>query len=334
MGLNRTRAFLAGAIIGAGCVVASASNAMAQTSSELERGRNLFGQALSMEVAGDWAGALARLESVARIKMTPQVRFHLARCKEQLGRLTEALGDYRLAEYEATKLNLPELSEMTRARQDLESRVPKIEVSLSPNLRNSTVELDGIALGVLGSGQRIPLNPGTHQLVVHTPDGQSFVKLVSVAEGSVESVQLEEPPGFVQRSSRATAPQPPRDTIEPGPSARSPAWAWIAGGVGAAGLVSASVLWYVREKAIDDLNNGCQNNVCPTNLRSTQTRGEQASIAAPLALGVGVLGLAIATYGFVAAPKKTSTNAGSYAKLRFNVGCDSRFAGVNVAGAF
>jgi len=137
------RCVLAFVFVGA---TATSVPALAQTAAELARGRDLFWQALSLEVAGDWAGALARIQQAAQIKTTPQVRFHLARCKEQLGRLTEALGDYRLSEYEAVRVNAAELNEIKNGRQTLEKRVPKLVVTVSPALIDATVELDAIVV--------------------------------------------------------------------------------------------------------------------------------------------------------------------------------------------
>ncbi len=319
--------------------IVSANDVAAQTTVELERGRNLFRQSLSMEVAGDWAGALSRLEQVSRIKMTPQVRFHLARCKEHLGRLTEALGDYRLAEYEASQINASELGEIRQARQGLEIRVPKLVVTLNDELAEATVELDGIALGDSRLGKEIPVDPGEHQLVVRTPDGQSFVKRVRVGETATEVVQIDAPPGFVFVPSRTRRTSPPgmqSPGFDASAEGHTPNWAWFAGGVGVAGVISASVLWYVREKAISDLNNGCgANNICPTSLKPTQTRGEDVSVVAPIALGVGLVGLGIAAYGILAPEHRDiATDSKSFSKVSVKLGCDTHFAGVNVAGAF
>ena len=323
------------------CLVAglvTASNAAAQSSTELERGRTLFRQALSMEVAGDWTGALARLENVSRIKMTPQVRFHQARCKEHLGRLTEALGDYRLAEYEAIQSKAAELAEIREARQDLEIRVPKIVIRLNQELANSSVEFDGIAIGDSRLGKEIPVDPGEHQLLVRTPDGQSFVKRLRIAETTIERVSIDPPVGFVPMRSAAGRPSTGdgRHYADSTSTTHTAPWAWVAGGVGVVGVVGASVFWYMRERAIDDLNNGCDSkNVCPTSLKSTQSRGEQASVAAPIALSIGLLGLGIATYGFLAPEHRSIvTGAPSSSRVRLKIACDTRFAGVNVAGSF
>ena len=311
----------------------------AQSAAELERGRDLFWQALSLEVAGDWAGALSKLQQVAQVKITPQVRFHLARCKEQLGRLTEALGDYRLAEYEASKSNAVELGEIRQARQILERRVPRLVVDVSQGLRDATVELDGIALGDSRLGKATPTNPGDHLLVVRMPDGQSFVKRVTVAEASTAKVKLTAPPGFVYMPTRIRPAKvaPQRPSSQESGTRRVPDWAYVAGGIGAAGLVSASIFWYVRAKAIDELNTGCSaQNVCPSKLRNTQSRGEVASIAAPIALGIGVLGLGTAAYGIFLWPKQSQpqTDSGVSNRMRLIIDGDSQFAGVRVLGAF
>ncbi len=313
---------------------AAAAPARAQTTADLERGRDLFWQALSLEVAGDWAGALSRLQQVAQIKMTPQVRFHLARCKEQLGRLTEALGDYRLAEYEATKVNAAELNDMKAGRQSLEKRVPKLVVTVSPGLVDATVELDAIALGSIRLGKPTPIDPGEHMLLVRLPDGQSFVKRITVAEAITTKVKLTAPPGFVYQPTQTKPVKvPPNAVAQKSPGASAPAWAWVAGGVGAAGLVSASILWYVRARAIDDLDAQCNSGGnCPASLRDKQNQGEVVSIAAPIAFGVGILGLGTAAYGFLKKPSPEVDPRSPRVGVAFQA--DQRFAGIRITGAF
>src|SRR5687768_5820481 len=68
----------------------------------LVRAREVFRQGLALESARDWASALAKFREVAAVRSTAQVRFHIARCQEQLGQLNEALGAYELAMSEAT----------------------------------------------------------------------------------------------------------------------------------------------------------------------------------------------------------------------------------------
>lgn len=334
------RRMLAFVFVGA---IVTPGPALAQTAAELARGRDLFWQALSLEVAGDWAGALARIQQAAQIKTTPQVRFHLARCKEQLGRLTEALGDYRLSEYEAVRVNAAELNEIKNGRQSLEKRVPKLVVTVSPALIDATVELDAIALGNIRLGKPTPVDPGDHMLLVRMPDGQSFVKRIAVAEASTTKVELTPPAGFTysptQRKPESTlksrAQVVPAEAAEQQNASDVPSWAWIAGGVGAAGLVSAPILWYVRQRALDDLKKHCDGatwNCNNPNLRGTQARGKWASIAAPVALGVGVIGLSVAAYGIFRRP--ASEDKSESPGVGFDFQADHQFTGVRLSGTF
>ncbi|MGC4070301.1 MAG: CDC27 family protein [Polyangiaceae bacterium] len=139
------------------CVSARAA---AQSSEELDRARGLFQEALSLEVAGDYRTALAKLQQVSKVRLTPQVRYHLARCKEYLGRLTEALGDYRVAATEARTLGLPEIEEFERARSALEAKIPKILLHISGASGKTAVELDGVRLGPSVLGSPIAVDPG------------------------------------------------------------------------------------------------------------------------------------------------------------------------------
>src|SRR4051794_28288288 len=84
-----------------GSLCAAPDTAQAQAPSSdgdgLKRAREQFAQALALQTGGDWAGALALLKEVAAVRRTPQVRFNIALCEEQLGLLVAALGDYELA---------------------------------------------------------------------------------------------------------------------------------------------------------------------------------------------------------------------------------------------
>ena len=75
-------------------VAGFARPAAAQSQDDLEKARNLFREGLSLEAAGNWNSALAKFREVGKVKLSPQVRFHTARCNEQLGHLNTALGPF------------------------------------------------------------------------------------------------------------------------------------------------------------------------------------------------------------------------------------------------
>ena len=94
----RFRASLLGSLvlsIGLLCSAPASSQepAAGEDKEAVKLAREQFAQALSLQTAGDWAGALTLLKEVAAIKPTPQVRFNIALCEEKLGRLVAALGE-------------------------------------------------------------------------------------------------------------------------------------------------------------------------------------------------------------------------------------------------
>ena len=113
--------------------------ALAQDADELKRARAQFQQATELEQAGNWAAALQRFREVGQVRMTPQVRFHIAVCEENLGRLVTALGGYELALAEAAPLPRTMTSFGIRAR----SR--PIDCSTSPRKSGPTASASASA---------------------------------------------------------------------------------------------------------------------------------------------------------------------------------------------
>ncbi len=319
--------------------------AFAQTPAELAKARTLYKQGLSLEAAGDWGGALAKFEEVGRVKLTPQVRFHIARCKENLGRLTEALGDYRLAEYEAQQQDAKELGEITKAREGLEARIPKLVLARGAGAEAARIELDGVDVGEPQVGKEIPVNPGPHKIIVKLSGNRQFEETVTVAEGETKNVELVPPPELL--AGGATTPpdeggsgddvKPPPDVSveKSGPGALP----WIIGGVGIVSLGAAGFFAYKRSEAESDLEDVCRGEFCPRSKESLQEDGERYALFTNIAAGVGIAAVGTAVVLLIAGGGSSSPKQESVAKrglisdVRVDVGTGS-FRGVNVVGRF
>ena len=75
-------------------VTSGVARAAEPTSAEVSKARENFRRGLALEAAGDWTGALEVFKSVALVKSTPQVRFHIAQCEEKTGDYVGASGSY------------------------------------------------------------------------------------------------------------------------------------------------------------------------------------------------------------------------------------------------
>lgn len=301
---------------------------------DLAQGRKLYSQGLTQEAAGDWAGALSSFEEVAKVKMTPQVRFHIARCKEQLGRWNEALGGYRLAEYEAD--GSEEIAgEIAKARTELEAKIPKLVIERGRGADTIKVELDNVVLGDTQIGAEIAVDPGKHVVVGIVGGGRKFRRQVSVEPGKTERVVLnvpedlsgEEPTGAgspVVTSGEA----PERD--EKKKNGGSDAAPFILGGVGLASLIGAGIFYKLRNDAEQELDSGCIAKTCPDTLEDTQSRGQTYAALSGVMLGIGIVGIGAGTLLFVSRSGSSETAA----RYRPAVGLGPRGGGVSFAGSF
>ncbi|MEZ4221205.1 MAG: hypothetical protein R3B13_09755 [Polyangiaceae bacterium] len=281
----------------------AAKSASAQTEEELARARQQYGQGVTQEAAGDWAGALNTFQQVSRIKMTPQVRFHIARCKENLGRLNEALGGYRLAEYEAERAEKKDaelIAEIQKSREALEARIPKIIIQRGEGAAAIKIELDGVALGSAKVGREVSVDPGPHAVVGITSKGKRFEQTVEVAEGQTESVTLDVPealrdgPSGPETDGQAsTGGAVTSDDLQQ--ASKSSAFPWVVTGLGVASLAASGVFFALRSQAESELEDGCLGTVCPDTLESTEQRGKTYALLSGVTLGVGIVGVGVGT---------------------------------------
>ena len=318
---------------------------LAQTDADVVRARKLYSQGVTQEAAGDWAGALATFEDVARLKLTPQVRFHIARCKEHLGRLNEALGGYRMAEYEASGGGAKEHElelEAKKAREDLEARIPKLKIVRGKDADSIKIELDGVALGDAQVGQEIAVDPGPHVITGIVASGKRFKKEVRVSERGSTELTLDVPADLAPNEPVSTEPHPaPTSSTSGGTEPMPPeperpvahggsAAPWIVGGLGVASLVAGAIFYKLRADAAHDLDNQCLGRTCPDTLRSTQSRGETYNALSGVGFALGVAGIGAATLMFLG--QSSSSPAEPSAASSFRI--DHRGLGVRVGGRF
>ncbi len=330
------------ALATSGVVTTWVPTAHAQSVQELAKARAEYKEGLSLEAAGNWAGALSKFQDVARIKTTPQVRFHVARCKENLGRLNEALGEYRLAEYEAqqAKPQPKELPEITKAREQLEARVPKVVIERGEGAKSAKIEIDGVALGEAQVGKEFAVDPGPHKITAKVDRGE-WEQNIEVAEGETKSVELVAPADLKKPDSSGTSDpddveKPPDDTGPVQDEKKGPgALPWIVGGIGVVGLAAGGYFFLQRNKAEDDLKGVCRNDVCPASKQSLQDDGKRYALLTNISLGVGIVGIGTAIVLFATSGKKAEKKPGTAARsLHLIPTASSRNTGVNLVGSF
>jgi hypothetical protein len=323
-----------------------ASEAQAEpTKQELARAREDFRKGLELEAANDWAGALSTFESVAQVTMTPQVRFHIARCQHRLGKLLEALGGYRWAAHEASldpkSATDPKLAELIREAnagvEEIEAKIPKLTIVRGTGAQAASVKLDGVALGEASVGKEMQVNPGGHTIDYALPDGRSAQKVVTLQEGDTQTVELvfAEPEKPASTASAPPPPAPPDVTQQP----KSNVVPWVVLGAGGVSLAASGIFYMLRAGAISDHDKQCVNNVCPSSLKDTGDKGKTYTTLGNVTFGVGIVGVGLGavlllTGGSDAGGAKPAAESASKPRMTVLIGGDHHGAEANLVGTF
>ncbi len=286
----------------------SAPRAMAQTNDELTAARQTFIEGKELEKKGKWTEALEKFQKVAAVKMTPQVRFHVALCEENLGKLVSAARGFELAAEEAKLAgsSAAEVAQNAPVRAAaLKKRLASLQLTIKGKLFTSKIFIDDAALGKGATDAPIPMDPGAHVIEVKNEKGSStFRKELTLAEQASEAIELtidDADPG----AKKDGGSEPPAFVLVP-PS-RAPVY--VAGSIGAASLVAAGVLYGLSAGTIAQVKETCkdQENLtgCDPSMQATADQGRLYGTLGTVMVGVGAAGVITAvTLYFVMKPKK------------------------------
>ena len=323
------------------CVSSSAAitspAAAAPDKEELSRARARFQQATELEQAGNWAAALQQFREVGQVRMTPQVRYHIALCEEKLGKLVAALGGFELALSEAESLGPDFRKEVEDKTNALRERIPKLVIERGEGAEAATIELDGIALGASSIGIEVPLDPGPHQIAGRASGYEAYTETIEVPEKETKRVTVSlskiaedtnaGPSGGNTGPTGSTGPTPRPSRVVP----------YAIGIGGGALLLSSGVFFLMRQSQINTLDSLCGGKSCPANVNVEEVNSHRGKLSTYDALmkitaigGVAAVGVAVGLIVLEPKPPKPAT-AGFWinpAAPGANVG------GVSLAAAF
>lgn len=282
--------------LGLAMIIPAQAAAQDPTEGELAAAREMFKDGKDLETKGAWADALAMFKKVAEVKMTPQVRFHIALCDEKLGRLVSAINGFELAAQEAVRAgtSAAEVAENAPTRAAaLRKRVAVVNLVVKGRLSHSRILMDGAPVAAALLGSAIPVDPGRHTVELQTKGKVVFSKDLDLEEKDQETVDIEvndvDPPPIVPKIATPAKPPPP-EVPEDNPS-KLPAV--LVGTVGILGFIGAGVFLGLRESTIAEVGATCKTGgkQCDPDLESVARDGEKyttAVTALTIAGGVGL----------------------------------------------
>ena len=314
-------AILALALSGTVAVTAGPRPAQAaEDDDQLSQARAKFQQGTELEQAGNWAAALQAFREVGQVRMTPQVRYHIALCEEKLGKLVAALGGYELALSDADAVGPGFREEVDKSVERLRARIPKLTIERGPGAEAASIEFGGVSLGASSIGVAVPIDPGPHALSASAPGYAPFEMTVDVPEGKEETVVIKleklKTPGVGAttiggRTSTDTGPDPKKLRLV----------AYISGGVGGASLIGSGVFFLLMQQKLSSMENlcgddgSCRNDDLTAaerdNAEMWNAKIEQYFYLTWGTLGVGVVGLGAGTYFYLRARQVEKERAGA-----------------------
>ena len=229
------------------------------TAEELKEARKLFQRGLELEQAGNWAGALQLFREVSQVKMTPQVRFHIAACEENLGKLVAALGGYELALADADAVGEAFRTDVEDKIDRLRARIPKLVIERGPGAKAAAIELDGIALGSSSIGVEVPIDPGPHQVTAEAKGYEDYSSTVEVDEQETETLVVE----MVEVPTDVAPPRPHSSVTDGAPQEHKSKLLPISLMAGGGGFLALSAVFYLqRNIALGERRDICPNDRC------------------------------------------------------------------------
>jgi hypothetical protein len=331
------------------CTLAAATvtdPALAQepTEEDIEQARAQFMRAVEYEQAQNWSKALELFRAVGQVKLTPQVRYHIAYCEENLGKLVAALGGYKLALNDADQVGPDFRAEVEGRIANLLARIPKLNIKRGEGAEAATIALDGVELGVRSIGSDVNVDPGPHTIAATAPGHQDFMETVLVDERQKETLTvnlqpIEEPKpvGGGDTGGDLGGDTGRKDTGVSKPPDRT--LPYIIGGSGAGAVLVGGVFLFLQMSAVGSAEDMCGGSVdnCdapPDEQDEVDSKLDTAQVYNYLSIGfagAGVAALGVAGYLILTEPKKP---AEAMTGLRLAPVAPGADAGLSLIGRF
>jgi hypothetical protein len=290
----------------------------AATPVQREQAQERFARAKDFMAKKDYAGALTEFRASHEIVASPNTRLEISRCLRGTGKLVAAYAEYGRTAVEAKEL-LPQDNRYQKAydaataeRAELEQKLGFVSLSVENATDATTVTVGGEEIRRAAWSEPAPVAPGATDVVVNTPGHEPATRTVTLAAGQKTTLTIDAMAG---EPTPAAAPPPapePAPAVDTGSSRTSlRPWAYVAGGVGAAGLVTFGIFAVMAKSTYDDLNTACNGGPCPASKNGEISSGKTQQTVANIGLGVGIVGVAVGATLFVLSMPKSTPDSGA-----------------------
>jgi hypothetical protein len=273
-----------------------------QAQARFARGKELLGKK-------QYDAALAEFRASHEIVGSPNTRLELARCLRAMGRLVAAYAELGRAAVEAKELVGQDnryqraFDSATAERAEIQPQLGFVALTIQNPMDDTKVTVGGEELRRAAWGEPAPAIAGETEVIVETPGHGPVKRTLTLAAGQKSALTVDAQSGELPGGPAAPPPEPPRPE-----TAMSPlrTWAYVAGGVGVAGLATFAIAGIMARSTYNDLNSACQGGPCPTDKAGEISSGKTQETLANVGLVVGIAGVAAGATLFVLSLPKSA----------------------------
>jgi hypothetical protein len=257
----------------------------------------LFQEARDLVAQGKPDLACPKFAESQRMDPATGTLLNLAACHESTGKLASAWSEFNEALAAAQRDGREDRVRFAKDHiHAMEDKVAHVTIRVPAQNANRPldVRLDGIPVGKAAWGTALPVDPGKHSVEAQAPGGRPWLREIVVDTETGEKV-VDVPDVSLTASDAEVRKR--RTLVQ------------IAGGVGAAGILAGSMFGLYAFRRWHDAEAACPTGKgCNPTAVNARSSANAAAIGADIAFGVGIAGLAVATYAWATAPRSPTTS--------------------------
>ncbi len=162
-----------------------------KSGAETTAAEGLFYASRTLMQAGRFAEACPKLEESMRLDPGIGTQFNLADCNEHIGKIATAWIAFHDVASQSKLSNQPDREKVASKRAAaLEPRLPRLAVDVTGAPAGLEVKRDALVVPPSAWGTPVPVDPGTHRIVVTAPRKQPWEITITAREGKVARVSV------------------------------------------------------------------------------------------------------------------------------------------------
>lgn len=218
---------------------------------------------------------------------------NLALCHEEIGKTASAWSEFEEVAHLAKEARQTQRHYFAKRKAALlEKKLSRIRVELAEPVAGTTVQIDERELSEAALATPLPLDPGSHRVVVSAPGHEPREKTVELSPDDRELVV--EIPKLVPLPPKPAPPPEPPPPLEPDISP----FLWAGGAVAVSGLLIGSVTGAVSLDRAGQFRDACPENPCDPALQDLRDEGLVFANVANVAFVFAGLGVAAGVVGY------------------------------------